>query len=308
MEELDLEFLRPGLLDLVEKDPDFHDLAHFIGHGDRADEGTGSVRDEAAHSSELDDLLVTGDELAFVGDAVLVLVFTGSVRDIDRIINVVAIAVGGERERLIEFLDVELVDDTIQVDVGNRTRVVGSHEGPEAVHGHVQVNDVEIVVPVHVEFTTAERIEECNDLVLLFGGKIILETTTRPARSSPVEIDHFPHPVLEGRIRHTTVMEKSGPIAEIPECRSAEILNTRNAHDDSVTKRTHVVDQHVGVRGECLVAQGAFEFRIIWSGPGGPMACAASDVHEECFAGHSRWWSLGRSCHEALEINDLREE
>ena len=199
MEELDLEFFGPGLLDVVDVEPDLDDFADGRRNVDHADEGSETVGDHSAVATHPDDALITFDRLAFVGDAIVVVVFTEFEFDVESIIDVVAVAIDVERQCISEFVDVGETDHTVEIEVRHGAGIIRRDFGAEAFQSEREIRGIEIVVAVHVEITSAERTEEIDELHLFLRQKIIEEITTRAVCFASMVVDDLGDAIEERR-------------------------------------------------------------------------------------------------------------
>ena len=198
MKELDLEFFSPGLLDVVDVEPDLDDFTDGRRNVDHAEEGPEAVGDLSAVTAHPDDAFITTNRLALIRDAIVVLIFTEFEFDVECVVDVVAIAVDVEWQSASEFVDVGECDRTIEVEVRHGAGIIGRDVGTKAFQSKREVGGIEIVVSIHVEFTSAERTQEIDNLNAFFQEEVI-EIATRPVRLATMDVNHLDDAIEERR-------------------------------------------------------------------------------------------------------------
>ena len=104
-----------------------------------------------------------------------------------------------------------------------------------------------------------------------------------------------------------SVVHEKAAGAQAPECGCSDLATGGVAGVGAVRNRGHVVQEEIRVGLDLDSTQSLFEVRVVGCGVAGGVAGRASGGDEDQLPGVTLPWGLGWCCHQALEVDDLRE-
>ena len=248
---------------------------------------------------------------ALVWHSVIVGILADSQCYVSKISKPIVIAV---QDFAIKSLDEEIninrVDDTVLIDVSNGTIIIWIRLPLcDACSKCEEIQDVDNVVSIEIEFSTTERIEELDEFGLIDRGK---SRESSCATSTFAEwsmcCDRSGHTSGERSASCRPIVQHWIASSDTPKCGRSHFCFACIAVADSVSKQTHVVQKKVAVWPNGLATNRIFE-------RGSTRCCelrnvtfCTANLSKEQFAIHSRLWRLRWWCEIALKIGNTVDE